>query len=300
MIPRRRTLQATLLLVIAMAIPLAMRAGTLVRFHTVFGDLLVELLDEEKPETVRNFLRYVESGRWSGLFTQRVVPGFVVQAGRYTVTNEPAGTPTFLRIGDFGTITNEFGVGPLRSNVYGTLAMAKRDGEPDSASAEWFINLADNSANLDHSNGGFTVFGHVVAGTPVLEIFNGFTWQRPLSIQSTNRLYYLGEPGPFNPFPLPPAFPVLNPLASLEHVYTNVVHFDIRTESLHADPPAGGGAGISWTGISGFTNRVEVSPSPGGPWTELTNRVPAESVPSSVTDSGDASGPRFYRVRVGD
>lgn len=141
----------------------------------------VELLGQEKPETVRNFLLYVRSGGYStNLFLHRCVPGFVVQGGGYSVTN-PASADrfsTYLQTTNLGRLTNEFLVGTRLSNTFGTLAMAKIGNDPNSATCEWFFNLADNSANLDSQNGGFTVFGRVLGttnatdGTNVLSHFN--------------------------------------------------------------------------------------------------------------------------------
>ncbi|MDT8386880.1 MAG: peptidylprolyl isomerase [Thiogranum sp.] len=125
----------------------------------------VELHDSEAPVTVANFKAYIDSGgvrRYDGSFLHRSVPGFVIQGGGYAY--DPA-------LGDFGAssaphipvddpIVNEFSAS--RSNVRGTIAMAKLGGDPDSATSEWFFNLADNSGNLDSQNGGFTVFGRVL------------------------------------------------------------------------------------------------------------------------------------------
>ena len=295
----RRLPALRLAAILALMMSLAAEAGTLVRFHTVFGDILVELYDSEKPATVGNFLRFVASGRWSGLFTHRVVPGFVVQAGRFVVVHGASGNASFVSLPDYGPITNEFGVGPRRSNTFGTLAMAKVDGDPNSATAEWFFNLADNSAELDAQNGGFTVFGHLIAGHHVLEEFNRFTWRLPLTQQPTNRLYYLGEPGPFNTSPLPPAFPVLNPLESAEQALTNVVGFRIQLEPFHAAPLTDGRAGITWTAIAGVSNRVEVASALTGPWTLLTSSMPSGAQPV-VVDPDPSPGLRLYRVVAGE
>jgi cyclophilin family peptidyl-prolyl cis-trans isomerase len=101
---------------------------------------------------VANFLNYVNDGDYAGSFIHRSVPGFVVQGGGFTFINGEAGS-----VPSDPPIANEFG----RSNVRGTVAMAKLGNDPDSATSQWFINLADNSAVLDDSNGGFTVFGVV-------------------------------------------------------------------------------------------------------------------------------------------
>ncbi len=126
----------------------------LVQLQTTLGDIYIVLYDKEAPNTVDNFLGYVDAGLYDGVLFHRSVPGFVIQAGGYTLNKELE----LSAIDDRGRIKNEF----KRSNLRGTLAMAKLGGDPDSASNQWFINLADNSANLDVQNGGFTVFAKVV------------------------------------------------------------------------------------------------------------------------------------------
>lgn len=132
---------------------------TLVRFSTDAGPVDIELYDDSAPQTVANFLSYVRSGAYDGSFFHRLVRGFVLQGGglRYNNTASPVITP----IPTQAPVANEFS--PNRSNVRGTVAMAKLDGNPNSATNQWFVNLADNAANLDAQNGGFTVFGRVTA-----------------------------------------------------------------------------------------------------------------------------------------
>ncbi|MBI3849377.1 MAG: peptidylprolyl isomerase [Verrucomicrobia bacterium] len=153
--------------------------NTVVRFHltagiAVIGDIDVELFDSEKPVTVRNFLLYVESGAYQSMFLHRCEPGFIVQGGGFQIFNPLDSSPfvTAYSVSSFGKITNEFGVGPLRSNTYGTIAMAKVAGDPNSATSHFFFNLANNSSILDGQNGGFTVFGRVIGDTNVLNLFN--------------------------------------------------------------------------------------------------------------------------------
>src|SRR6516164_3825691 len=96
------------------------QAGTLAQFRTVFGDIEVELYDQDKPVTVQNFIRYVQSGRYTNEFSHRLQPGFVLQGGGFTLyTNTISAIPTYP------PITNEFNVGRPFSNIYGTIAMAK-------------------------------------------------------------------------------------------------------------------------------------------------------------------------------
>lgn len=286
------------LVALCLTASIAAQAGTLVRFRTIFGDILVELLDAEKPATVSNFLRYANSGYWTNLFTHRVVPGFVVQAGGYAVSGRNSEGAQFVQVPRFDPVPNEFDVGPRRSNVRGTLAIAKRAGEPNSATTDWFFNLADNSAELDVENGGFTVFGQVLSGWEVLNVFNGFTYSRSFEQQPTNRLYYLGNPGPFNVFPNPPSFPVLTKFASVHEVYTNLIYFEVTVHPLHAEP-AESAPGIRWTGIPGITNHVEISESPQGPWRLLTNVV-SSGATETVVDPSPAPAPEFFRIRIGD
>jgi len=126
-------------------------AGTPVRFNTVLGSFNVELYDTAAPQTVANFLNYVRGGDYWSHLVHRVVPGFVVQGGGYWY-------PEWSAIPADPPVANEPGL----SNVRGTLAMAKLPGDPNSATSQWFVNLADNSDPLDTDNGGYTVFGHVL------------------------------------------------------------------------------------------------------------------------------------------
>ncbi|WP_395373704.1 peptidylprolyl isomerase [Marinicella sp. W31] len=127
--------------------------ATVVRFETVLGNFDVILFDEDAPLTVQNFLNYVNDGDYNGSIIHRSAPGFVIQGGGFTFDS----TDLFKEIPPDPAIVNEFS----RSNVRGTIAMAKLEGNPDSATSQWFINLVDNSNNLDNQNGGFTVFGKV-------------------------------------------------------------------------------------------------------------------------------------------
>jgi cyclophilin family peptidyl-prolyl cis-trans isomerase len=137
----------------------------------------VQLFDHDKPATVENFIHYITSGAFSNMFFDRDVPSFVLQGGDYVAADRTA-TNISLRPVSTGTnifpsqVDNEFNVGPVIHNTFGTLAMAKVSGEPDSATSAFFFNLADNSTNLDNQNGGFTVFGRILSGTNILQYFN--------------------------------------------------------------------------------------------------------------------------------
>tara|TARA_B110000858_G_scaffold49124_1_gene56666 strand:+ start:39984 stop:40949 length:966 start_codon:yes stop_codon:yes gene_type:complete len=129
-------------------------AGTIVRISTSVGDYSIELLDESAPGTVQNFLNYVNRNDYNGTYIHRVIDNFVVQGGgyRFRLFEGPIDLPSDP------PIQNEFGA----SNTRGTVAMAKIAGDPDSATNQWFVNVANNSATLDADNGGFTVFGVVL------------------------------------------------------------------------------------------------------------------------------------------
>jgi peptidyl-prolyl cis-trans isomerase A (cyclophilin A) len=121
--------------------------------ETPLGDIEIELLEADAPNTVANFLNYIENDRYNKTFMHRSVPGFVIQGGGFSFIDD-----TVFAVDTFASVDNEFKV----SNTRGTLAMAKQSGLPDSATSQWFINLADNSASLDSDNGGYTVFAKVI------------------------------------------------------------------------------------------------------------------------------------------
>jgi cyclophilin family peptidyl-prolyl cis-trans isomerase len=144
-----------------------------VRMTTVLGNIDIALFGQQKPVTVANFLKYVDQGRYflldpttnqtASSFIHRSESGFVIQGGGFIGTVNSTNTaiqPTAVAT-PFPPIQNEPGI----PNKRGTIAMAKVGGNPNSATSQWFINLADN-ASLDNpaNNGGFTVFGRVVNG----------------------------------------------------------------------------------------------------------------------------------------
>jgi cyclophilin family peptidyl-prolyl cis-trans isomerase len=273
------------------------QGGTLLQCSTPVGNMVFELYDAEKPITVQNFLRYVREGRYTNMFSHRLIPGFVLQAGGFAVTNKVGAEPDFFDIPDFGTITNEFGVGPRYSNIKGTLAMAKLPTGPNTASSEWFINLADNASNLDNQNGGFTVFGKVVAGLGVLEVFNHYTFSLPLATQPTNRLVNItGTAFPFSS--QSPAFPLLNFPESFAGIFTNLLTLKFaEVPTVRVDPIVKGKPQLTWQGIPGLTNVVEATSSFPGTWQRIGAIVP-NGTSAVLPLSFPASPNQFYRVRV--
>jgi peptidyl-prolyl cis-trans isomerase A (cyclophilin A) len=133
-----------------------------VRLATSMGDVVVELYPDVAPATVANFLAYVEAGFYDGTIVHRVVRNFILQAGGLTPALEEK------RDGLRAPVPSEADHGV--ANATGTLAMA-RTSAPDSARAQFFVNLHDNwfldhPAALDHV--GYTVFGAVVDGMDVV------------------------------------------------------------------------------------------------------------------------------------
>lgn len=142
-------------MVLALAAPAAGWA-TVARMQTSLGVIDIQLYDKQTPLTVANFLKYVNAGRYDNTIIHRSIPGFIVQGG--DIYYDAKGTAKY--VDKYPAVKNEYS--PSRSNLRGTIAMAKVDKQPDSATSDWFFNLADNSANLDNQNGGFTVFGKVL------------------------------------------------------------------------------------------------------------------------------------------
>ena len=258
-------------------------AGTLAQFRTTFGDMTVELFAEDKPVTVENFIRYVKGGAYHDMFIHRCDPGFVIQGGGYFITNRTTGK-VIVKVPTFGAITNEYDVGRRYSNDYGTLAMARVGGLTNSATSEWFFNLTNN-AFLDSVDGGFTVFGKVVAGTNVLNEFRGF---RPFSptntivdLRSTLGNAAFGE------------FPVL----STNVDYNALIYCDITLLDAPVVLTINRLREISWNSINDRINDVEFTTSFPSVWQTLI-RTNGTGGTLTVTDPGAGSASRFYRVRV--
>lgn len=150
-----RSMIAAVSLCLIVTVPRAVNA-TIVEIETSLGTFEVNLYDLGTPDTVANFLAYVNNGAYNASIMHRSAPGFVVQGGGY-VTDANA---TINAIAQNAAVKNE----PIYSNVRGTIAMAKLSSGPDTATSQWFFNLGNNAVNLDNQNGGFTVFGQVTGG----------------------------------------------------------------------------------------------------------------------------------------
>lgn len=150
-----------------------------VKLQTSHGDMVIQLDAEKAPKTVENFVGYVNDGFYNGTIFHRVIPGFMIQGGGFDqdFNQKPTREP----------IANEADNG-LKNNRY-TIAMA-RTNDPHSATAQFFINVADNDF-LNHTapnpNGwGYAVFGEVVEGTDVAD--------RIVGVKTGNRGFHQDVP----------------------------------------------------------------------------------------------------------
>ncbi len=137
-----------------------------VRVATSLGAYDIILYPVATPATVTNFLNYVNAGKYNESFFHRAPSNSVVQGGGFNVN---ASTGAITSVVTSAAVQNEPGI----SNLRGTVAMAKLDNMPDSATSQFFVNLGNNASNLDNQDGGFTVFGRVpTAGMAVLDAIN--------------------------------------------------------------------------------------------------------------------------------
>jgi len=267
-----------------------LRGGTLVQFRSAFGDLELELYDNDKPVTVQNFIRYIQSGAYSNEFSHRLVPGFVVQGGGFAVINRGTTNVGIVPIPTFPSITNEFGVGRRFSNVFGTVAMAKLGGNTNSATSQWFINLANNSfLDAPDTNNLFVVFGHVIRGTNILNTLSAF--QNYTGTQKSNLVANVDSLLGNVYYPNFASCPLLKP----SFTETNLLFFDITLLQVSVKPVLGGHE-ISWNSATNLTNVVEFTTDFPAQWTTLV-RTNGNGNRFTVLDS-TASAQRFYRVRV--
>mgnify|MGYP003536316005 FL=1 len=142
----------------------------MVKLHTTLGTIVLELDAAKAPETVKNFLAYVEAGHYDNTIFHRVIDGFMIQCGGFEpgMNQKPVNAP----IQNEAEMSSKAG---LKNDRY-TIAMA-RTGDPHSATAQFFINVKDN-AFLNHTapsgqGWGYCVFGKVVEGMDVVDKIKG-------------------------------------------------------------------------------------------------------------------------------
>ena len=138
--------------------------ATQVRLQTSMGDIILELNKEKAPNTVQNFLDYVQKGHYDGTIFHQVIRDYVALAGGYTTDLEEKKTHFAIRNEAYNQL----------SNTRGTIAMARQPDLVDSSTCQFFFNLADNP-ELDHKSRanvdeyGYCVFGQVLDGMDVLD-----------------------------------------------------------------------------------------------------------------------------------
>jgi cyclophilin family peptidyl-prolyl cis-trans isomerase len=272
-----------------------LRAGTLAQFRTIYGDIEVELYDNEKPKTVANFKRLTEAGNYQNTFFHRLVPGFVVQGGGFSTAAKTLPyyfAPPWYWLGsvpNFGAISNEYAVGPILSNTNRTIAMAKLSGDPHSATSQWFFNLANNT-QLDSMNGGFTVFGKVVRdANNVLGFLNSRT---PYTNWVNLAVYFPTDPAATTYFTELPVTYVGNvPPGYPELIYVDVSLLSVQITNVSNQKR------ISWNSINGKTNLVEFSTNMPPVWRSLV-ATNGNGSRITVIDPTATNKFRFYRVRI--
>lgn len=157
---RRLLATAATLLILLGAAPTVLADNPEVRIETTQGTITLELYPDRAPKTVANFLAYVDAGFYDGTIFHRVIEGFMIQGGGFGRNMRRKATRD--------SIENEADNG--LQNQRGTIAMARRR-DPDSATAQFFINHKDN-ASLDYKSKrrqGYAVFGKVTAGMGIVD-----------------------------------------------------------------------------------------------------------------------------------
>ncbi|HEY5863575.1 MAG TPA: peptidylprolyl isomerase [Casimicrobiaceae bacterium] len=143
----------------------ALAANPQVEFDTTLGKIRIELYPDAAPKTVANFIDYVKAKQYDGTQFHRVIDGFMIQGGGFTTDFKPK--PTRPPIVNEAEMSSKAGI----LNVPGTIAMA-RTSDPNSATSQFFINVADNKAlnfrSPDPGGIGYTAFGKVVDGMDVV------------------------------------------------------------------------------------------------------------------------------------
>ena len=262
-------IRSLLLSAVFLCFPLA-KAGVLAQFQYPFGTVDVELFEQDKPETVRNFLAYQQTGFWSPTLMHRWVPNFVIQGGSVFLSSTG-----FVSVPTFPAVTNEYSVGRPFSNVFGTIAMARVSKQTNSATSSWFFNVNDNT-DLDAVDGGFTVFGRTLRGTNVLTLFR--------YASGVTNLYRVNSP----PFPELPIYRTNN----TDFYVTSMVR--ILTAAIAR---VSGGNSISWGSVAALPNVVEFSRVMPPVW-EIAETVTGTGAPMAVTNNPGSDGFRQYRVRI--
>jgi peptidyl-prolyl cis-trans isomerase B (cyclophilin B) len=150
------------LTVLAAVTPVAGAENPKVILDTTKGQITIELYPEKAPDTVKNFLAYVDAGSYNGTIFHRVIPNFMIQGGGFTPDMQQKPTRPPIKIESDNGLKNE----------RGTIAMARTQ-DPNSATAQFFINSVDNAflnfTAKTEKGWGYAVFGKVVQGIEVVD-----------------------------------------------------------------------------------------------------------------------------------
>ena len=233
-----------------------------------------------------NFENYVTSGRYNNSIFHRLATNFVLQGGGFAFDNTGT-TPAISTIATDPSVQNEPDI-VNRSNIKGTIAMAKLGGDPNSATDQFFINLADNSSNLNSQNGGFTVFGklHSAADQTVVDALTAYTVQN----QSNAAALPSNQKGVFDSIPLKnytgTTFPTDTTLAN----YAAITGATIITqpEALTYSIVSNSNTAAVTTAI--VNNRLTV--------TKVTGQTGAATITVRATDKGGLTKDMTFTVNV--
>jgi cyclophilin family peptidyl-prolyl cis-trans isomerase len=249
-------------------------AESAVRVSTNLGDMDFVLYNNATPATVSNFMSYVNSGKYHNVAFHRSVPDFVIQTGGFTGTGTGS---NFTSVVTSPPVVNEPGI----SNLRGTISLAKLGGNPNSATSQFFVNVDDNSANLNFQNGGFTVFGRVAGdGMAVADAINTLP-------RATYSLFLNGSPtaSTFPDFPMnAPAAPPSMDQANLVKILS-VSSIPTLTHSITGNSRPGVAAAsivngeLRIDGFMGGQTTITITA------TDLDNLTATQNVAVTLTDT---------------
>ncbi len=244
------------------------------RFHTDLGDIDVALFQDVAPNTVANFLGYVNRGAYDNSFIHRSPPAFIIQGGGYRFINNQV-----TAIPPDPAVVNEFHF----SNKRGTIAMAKVAGNPNSATNQWFFNESDsNAANLDSQNGGFTVFGRIISGSGLA------------AMDTIAAVPIYNEGAPFDQLPL-------RNYAGGNIQDPNLVHviwIKVVPQILAVTHPAANTVHIQGKGAANSTYQLQTSASPAGNTFITSVTVTADAIGIISYNDISAITKKFYRLAI--
>jgi len=251
---------------------LAQNNNPIVRFRTDLGNIDVVLLQDVAPNSVTNFLNYVNRSAYNGSFIHRSPPNFVVQGGGYQFVSGKV-----YSIPQDPPVVNEFHV----SNTRGTLAMAKLPGNPNSATNQWFFNESNSNApNLDSQNGGFTVFGRII-GTTALSVMDAI---------AAVPIYYASQT--FDQIPLRNYTGAGVQDANFVHVIS-VAAFKATVAVTH---PSANTIHLQGLASGGATYRLDTSVTPGSAGFAQATTVNADTTGNVSYNDNNPGTAKFYRM----